>query len=78
MEKRIRTVNTAYAELISKDPNTAITKNAIRSIVNAGKIPSLQIGNKTVFDLDDLEAYIRTFGKLVFETNNPSEGGCIV
>lgn len=77
MNNRIRTVNTAYAELISKDPNTAVTKNAIRQIVNAGKIPSLQFGNKTVFDLDDLEAYIRSFGKPVTDENVCKEG-CIV
>lgn len=76
MTNRMRTVNTAYKELICDDPNTAVTKNAIRQIVNSGKIPSLRFGNRTVFDLDDLEKYLLTFGKS--DTVNKSNGGCII
>lgn len=52
---RIRTVNTAYEEIISNDPNTALTKSAIRSLLKDGTIPSLKIGNKVIFDMNDLE-----------------------
>ena len=52
---RIRTVNTAYEEIISNDPNTALTKSAIRSLIKDGTIPSLKIGNKVIFDMNDLE-----------------------
>lgn len=57
-EKRFRTVNTAYEEIISRDPGTAITKHAIRTIVKENKIPSLDLGHKVIFDLNDLERYI--------------------
>ena len=76
MTNRMRTVNTAYEELICDDPNTAVTKNAIRQIVNSGKIPSLRFGNRTVFDLDDLEKYLLTVGKS--DTVNKSNEGCII
>ena len=76
MTNRMRTVNTAYEELICDDPNTAVTKSAIRQIVNSGKIPSLRFGNRTVFDLDDLEKYLLTFGKS--DTVNKSNEGCII
>lgn len=52
---RIRTVNTAYEEIILNDPNTALTKSAIRSLLKDGTIPSLKIGNKVIFDMNDLE-----------------------
>ncbi len=52
---KIRTVNTAFAEIIEKDPDTALTKTAIRRILKSGAIPSLQVGNKVIFDMNDLE-----------------------
>ena len=55
MEKRIRTVNTAFDEIKAKDPNSAITKTAIRRLLADGSIPSLNIGNKIIFNMDDLE-----------------------
>ena len=55
MEKRIRTVNTAYEEIKAKDPNSAITKTAIRRLLSNGTIPSINIGNKVIFNMDDLE-----------------------
>ena len=72
MTNRLRTVNTAYAEIKAKDPQTAVTKNAIRTIVIAGKIPSLQFGNKVVFNLDDLEDYLFQFGN----PGNSKKEGC--
>ncbi len=55
MEKRIRTVNTAFEEIKAKDPNSAITKTAIRRLLSNGTIPSINIGNKVIFNMDDLE-----------------------
>ena len=55
MEKRIRTVNTAFEEIKAKDPSSAITKTAIRRLLSNGTIPSINIGNKVIFNMDDLE-----------------------
>lgn len=57
-EKRFRTVNTAYEEILSKDPGTAVTRHAIRTILKENKIPSLDLGHKVIFDLNDLERYL--------------------
>ena len=58
MEKRIRTVNTAFEEIKAKDPNSAITKTAIRRLLSNGTIPSINIGNKVIFNMDDLESIL--------------------
>ena len=42
--KQVRTINGAYQEIISADPCTAISKNAIRQAVINGNIPSRQAG----------------------------------
>ena len=39
----------------AKDPNSAITKTAIRRLLSNGTIPSINIGNKVIFNMDDLE-----------------------
>lgn len=51
---RMRTVTQAYAELIAIDPNTCISQNAIRQLVNTGVIPSLSIGRRKLLNLDIL------------------------
>lgn len=45
-----RTVDAAYDELKSMDPNSKISKNCIRNLIKDGKIPTLKSGNKTIFD----------------------------
>jgi ribosomal protein S12 len=62
MEKRIRTVNTAFEEIKAKDPNSAITKTAIRRLLSNGIIPSINIGNKVIFNMDDLENILAEVG----------------
>ncbi|MBR3621075.1 MAG: helix-turn-helix domain-containing protein [Clostridia bacterium] len=62
MEKRIRTVNTAFEEIKAKDPNSAITKTAIRRLLSNGTIPSINIGNKVIFNMDDLENILAEVG----------------
>ena len=57
-EKRFRTVNTAYEEIINRDPGTAVSRHAIRTILKENKIPSLDLGHKVIFDLNDLERYL--------------------
>jgi len=56
--KRLRTIDQAYRELKALDPDTAISKHYIRSIVLTGQLPHLQVESKRLIDLDDLMAYI--------------------
>lgn len=56
--KRLRTVNSAYEEIVNRDPNTALTKHAIRTIIKEHKIASIDLGHKIIFDLGDLEKYL--------------------
>ena len=54
---KLRTMKTAYEEIIKIDPGTAITEWAIRKAVTEGYIPSRRVGNKYVFNLDTLLDY---------------------
>lgn len=55
---RLRTIGTAYREIVEKDPNTAITQWLIRKLVIEGVIPSKKSGNKYIIDLDELEKHL--------------------
>lgn len=55
---KMRTIDEAIAEIVSLDPNTAITKNFIRSLVVSGKIPSVKAGKKYLINLDVLHNYL--------------------
>ena len=56
--KRLRTIDQAYRELKAMDPDTAISKHYIRSIVLTGQLPHLQVESKRLIYLDDLMTYI--------------------
>lgn len=54
---KFRTIESAYNEIKEMDPNTAITKWAIRTVVAEGYVPSRRVGNKYIFNLDSLLDY---------------------
>ena len=54
---RIRTINQGYDEIRQNDPNTAISKHAIRQAVLSGEIPSRRAGQKFLIDLDQVIQY---------------------
>ncbi len=55
---KLRTSDQAY-ELIKKmDPDTALTRHAVRTIITSGDIPTLKIGRKTLVDIDDLYEHL--------------------
>lgn len=56
---RIRTIDKGYQEYRETDPNTSLTKTALRRIIITHKIPSFMVGGKYLFDLDMLETYLR-------------------
>ena len=55
---RMRTIGTAYKELIKHDPNTAMTQNGLRTLVLRGTIPSIRVGQKRLISMDVLEKFL--------------------
>lgn len=51
---RMRTIDNAYKEIKALDPQTDFTKRALRRMVKTNDIPSTQIGNKYLINLDKL------------------------
>ncbi len=49
---RMRTVSNAVAEIKKIDPNTDFTERALRRMVSKKEIPTVQIGNKKLINLD--------------------------
>ena len=59
MLPRMRTIDQAAAWLRESDPDTALTKTALRRLVVNGQLPSVRIGQKYLVDLDILSDYLR-------------------
>lgn len=53
---RMRTIDNAYAEIKKLDPNTDFTKRALRRMVSQKEIPTTEVGNKNLINLDLLIA----------------------
>lgn len=56
---RMRTIDQAFAWLRESDPETALTKTALRRMVTTGEIPCVRIGSKYLLDLDLLIDHLR-------------------
>lgn len=56
--RRMRTLPQAAKEIKEKDPQTAVTYNALRMWIKAGVIPSVKAGNTCLIDMDRLEAFL--------------------
>lgn len=52
---RMRTIDQAMEYVRSTDPETALTKTALRRKVITGAIPSVRAGRKYLIDLDRLD-----------------------
>ena len=57
MEK-LRTISQAAAEIKKADPQSALTEWALRQLVKAGEIPTLNCGNKQLLSMESVERYI--------------------
>ena len=53
----MRTIDEAAAFLRQADPNTAVTKTALRRLVTSGQIPSVRVGTKYLVDLGVLDEF---------------------
>lgn len=55
----MRTIDQAASWSQETDPDTALTKTALRRLVVTGKLPSVRIGQKYLVSLEALEDYLR-------------------
>lgn len=60
--RTMRTIPAAAEYLREKDPQTALTRNAIRNLVLSGSIPHVKVGAKRLIAMEDLEAYLERGG----------------
>lgn len=54
----MRTIEQAAAEIRTADPNTALTRTALRRLVVSGAIPTVRIGSKYLLDMAALDSYL--------------------
>ena len=55
---KMRTIEQAAAYIQQSDPETAITKTALRRLVTTGQLPSVRVGVKYLVSLEALDAYL--------------------
>lgn len=55
---RLRTLDSAMAELKALDPNTNVSKNFVRQLALSGKIRVVFAGNRRMIDMDSLIDYL--------------------
>lgn len=56
--RRMRTLTEAVTAIRAADPETALTRSALRRLVVTGAVPSVRVGTKYLLDLDALDAYL--------------------
>lgn len=56
--KQIRTLRQAAIEIKTKDPETAVTYNALRMWAQSGTLPTVRAGNVYLVDLAVLEKFL--------------------
>lgn len=57
--QRMRTIEKAYRYLKEQDPETDLTKTAFRTFINEGYIPIIQVGCKTLVNLDNVDRFLQ-------------------
>jgi hypothetical protein len=59
MKARMRTLDKAYEELKTADPNTEMSKYSLRQLLMSGKVPVVEVGRLRLVDMSVLDAYLR-------------------
>jgi len=54
----MRLIKEAFDEIKRGDPQTALTKTALRRMVKSGEVPSIKINSKYLLNLDVLISYL--------------------
>lgn len=70
---QMRTIHQAAEYVKARDPESALTKTAIRRLVISGTIPSVRAGTKYLLSLENLDAYLSGEGT----AQNVGNPGCI-
>lgn len=60
----LRTIRQAVAEIKAKDPNTAMTENFLRMLLDNNRIPYTPNGNRRLVVVANVESFLRQ-GKAV-------------
>ena len=55
---RMRTIDQAAEYVRTSDPETALTKTAIRRLVVTGRLQSVRVGQKYLVSLEVLDSYL--------------------
>lgn len=55
---QMRTIDQVAQFILDKDPETALTKTAIRRLVVTGAIPSVKVGQKYLVSLEAVDNYL--------------------
>lgn len=58
MKTQMRTIDQLYEHIKNADPESAITKTAIRRLVTTGTIPSVKIGAKYIVSVEAVESFL--------------------
>lgn len=63
MKLQMRTIEQIYEHIRTTDPESALTKTAIRRLVTTGAINSVKIGAKYLVSVEAVENYLNNAGK---------------
>lgn len=55
---KLRSVNTAYDELMENSPDCGVTKRFLRTIFESEKVPIIKNGKRMLVDMDVLNTYL--------------------
>ena len=69
----MRTIDQAYQWLIENDPETCLSKYALRQAVVSGQIPSFKCGKKYLVNLQLIESWLQ--GNVTLQENTEIVGG---
>ena len=58
---RMRTIDAAFEYVKEHDPETNLTKYALRQAVVSGALPTVKAGKKYLINLQDLEAWMQGY-----------------
>ena len=59
MEKaKMRTLDMAWEEIKTADPNTSLSKYSLRRILMSGQVPTVRVGRLRLVNMDVLAAYL--------------------
>ena len=69
---RWRTLDEGYKLILAEDPETSLKKWALRAMMIEGIIPTITVGKKRLFDVDELDSTLKS----AFSADNIEETLC--